>query len=118
MMNQGAHMQVTESNPTFAAIDAADIALVRVISQDRCMPRKDQAAATRKLFRRLGITGLSVTAPNYSMASTVHIGTRDGSYIHHETRAKLLAILNVAFPNHDDRSESMTDYFDSCWSFN
>ena len=31
---------------------------------------------------------------------------------------KVDAILKLAFPNHDDRSDSQTDYFDNPWSVN
>jgi hypothetical protein len=35
--------------------------------------RKARAAAIRSLFKRLGLKGISVTAPNYSMAQSVDI---------------------------------------------
>ena len=34
-----------------------------------------------------------------------------------EARAKLEKILARAFPNHEDRSDTQSDYFDYCWSF-
>ena len=35
-----------------------------------------------------------------------------------DARQRMLSILLAAFPRHDDRSDTMTDYFDSCWSVN
>lgn len=122
-------------------IFAADVSKVRVISTDRHLPRKQQAALARQLFKSLGIRDVSVTTPNYSMAQTVevrikaeappcepfHCSLRELPEDHpvrvfyeqkSEARSKLLEILGRAFPNHDDRSDSQTDYFDYCWSIN
>jgi hypothetical protein len=90
----------------------------------RRMSRKERAAAARKLFRSLGLKGLSVTAPNYSMASSVHValpdgdrGDREGRMALTSARRKVEALLLVAFPGTEDRSDIMTDYFDFVWSF-
>jgi hypothetical protein len=92
----------------------------------RRMSRKERAAAARKLFRSLGLKGLSVTAPNYSMASSVHIEMPAGPeglsdyerrMVRASARSKLQALLLVAFPGTEDRSDIMTDYFDFVWSF-
>jgi hypothetical protein len=117
--------------------------IVPVMSVDRFISRKEQARLVRELFKRLGIRGLSVTAPNYSMASTVHINLPNFhadftgyAEFQNETwscipsscpvkicdkarcacRTALDSILLRAFPNHGDRSDVQSDYFDSCWS--
>ncbi len=110
--------------------------MAQVMSTDRGIPRKEQAKLARKLFRSLGLQGISVITPNYSMAQSVHVNLPrcehdtgiDWSY--HESKNCALcqrelsasrhveAILAVAFPNHDNRSDSRSDYFDFCWSIN
>lgn len=107
---------------------------VPVLCRDRCIPRKEQAALARKLFKQLGLKGISVTTPNYSMASCVDVTiprrddfTRDERgeidyrndpvcIANNEAQKRVEAILLAAFPNHNDRSDYMTDYFDSKWS--
>ena len=117
---------------------------IPVMSRDRCITRKQQAQLTRDLFKQLGLKGISVTAPNYSMASTVSISIpkleihcpdywpHGGPNVHggappkdqrcptcRENRRiaeKVEEILARAFPNHDNRSDSQSDYFDYCWS--
>lgn len=104
------------------------------MSRERSTPRKDQAKLARKLFKQLGLKGISVTTPSYSMAQGVDvlIPKRD-DYIRDERgnidfindpAAKanskavrdIMEILARAFPQHDDRSDSMTDYFNYKWS--
>ena len=120
-------------------IFAADLEKVKVISTDRHLPRKQQAALARQLFKALGIKGVSVTTPNYSMAQAVDVRIKADApqaetfgctlrelpadhpvRVFYETknaaRLKLQEILARAFPCHDDRSELQTDYFDYCWS--
>ena len=46
---------------------------IPVVSTNRFIPRKEQAKLARDLFKRLGIKGVSVTAPNYSMAQSVDV---------------------------------------------
>ncbi len=58
---------------TFKAIEKVDLAKVPVISTDRGIRRKEQARLARELFKKLGIKGLSVTTPNYSMAQCVDV---------------------------------------------
>lgn len=127
----------TATNPKnfHAALAAVDITEIPVMSRDRFIPRKQQAALARQLFRQLGFKGISVTTPTYSMASTVKVSTpkrEDYDLDEHgfmisgcaaavantEARKRMLAILLAAFPRHDDRSDTMTDYFDFCWSVN
>ncbi len=127
--------------PVLLAVNACDVPLM---STDRHMPRKEQAAMARELFKHLGLRGISVKTPNYSMASTVDVqlpklsrhdetawphhhgdcctsGHTEASQcrtcrIQNQAKAKVAEILNAAFPKHDDRSDSQSDYFDFCWS--
>ena len=121
-------------------VNAVSLADVPNLKLDRHAPRKEQAQAARDLFKRLGIRGVSFTCPVYSMA--FHVDVRlpedDGSMPHdldmqphdwqkdgpercaacnrrNATRAKVQAILDAAFPNHLDRSDYQSDYFDSRW---
>lgn len=92
--------------------------------------RKVKAAEIRKVLKSMGIKGISVTAPNYSMASSVHIkipraSDHDRGAVGHEfhtcplcmqhTRAerKIAEIILAAFPDLDDRSDSQSDYHDN-----
>jgi hypothetical protein len=112
-----------------------DVTEIPVITMDRHIPRKQQALLARELFRRLGLKGISVTAPNYSMAQTVNVDparrrdyvlddhgmikdhvTDSAAQANEAARTRLGAILLAAFPQHDNRSDSMTDHFDSKWS--
>lgn len=139
----------TNAAETYAQIAAVNEAAIQVVCRDRMIPRKEQAALARKLFKSLGIKGVSVTAPNYSMAQVVNvtlprIETSDADFLLDGTNyrnhcwsdmpievpakqknaarwtaeRKIDEILARAFPQHDDRSDSQTDYFDSCWSVN
>ena len=122
-------------------VNAVSLADVPNLKLDRHAPRKDQARAARDLFKRLGIRGVSFTCPVYSMAFHVNVrlpeddwaGPHDLDMEPHDcrpevkgercgacgrknaTRAKVQAILDAAFPNHLDRSDYQTDYFDSRW---
>lgn len=129
-----------------SALESIDLSSVPVMSTDRSISRKDQAKLARELFKRLGIKGLSITAPNYSMAQSVEVSVprlgihvanmwpHGGEYYHfsgphvddchkcptclrnRENESRVERIIAIAFPNHDDRSDSQTDYFDYCWS--
>ena len=87
----------------------------------RSIPRKDFAKLTRELFKTLGIKGMSVTCPNYSMATSIHIEYPQPRDVDmginydrdREINRKLRRIMDKAFPNMVDRSDSMTDHFDS-----
>ena len=120
---------------------------IPVMSRTRSIPRKEQAKLARELFKRLGLKGISVTVPNYSMAKSVDVeiprnpasdadfvyegkGYHNHSYSdmpdgvpariksreHYAAQLKIAEILARAFPQHDDRSDSMTDYYDYKWS--
>lgn len=84
----------TKSNcELFAELEAVlakiDVAAIPVSIIPRTTTRKDFAVATRALFKSLGIsrTLISVTTPNYSMASSIHIApvtpddNRDVDYV-------------------------------------
>ena len=121
----------TALHARLAALNMDD---VPVLSVPRSVPRKELAAEARKLFKMLAIKGISVTAPNYSMAQAVDVTIprrEDHDPPHwrvHECEkcqscsangaatAKVRAILDKAFPKHDDRSDSMSDHFDYKWS--
>lgn len=125
----------TDPKEFHVALAAVDITEIPVMSTDRHIPRKQQAALARNLLRQLGIKGVSVTTPSYSMAQVVEVRMprRDDHNLDElgfmvpgcpaaeantEARVRMLAILLAAFPRHDDRSDRMTDYFDYCWSVN
>lgn len=117
------------------ALARVDILAVPVMSRDRHISRKEQAKLARELFKRLGLCGISVTAPNYSMAQSVDVKPprrRDyklddngqvENYLldpagkaNQVARQRLDAVLLAAFPRHEDRSDTQSDYFDYCWS--
>ena len=58
---------------TLEQIFSVNLEKVPVMTRDRFIPRKEQARLCRELFKRLGIKGVSVTAPNYSMAQSVDV---------------------------------------------
>ena len=131
---------------TYNQIHAVKLDDVPVMSTDRCIPRKQQAALARQLLKQLGVKGVSITAPNYSMAQSVDVRLPDeprpsmagfeqyehstysdmpdnvpikAAFLRKRAAEKALeAILASAFPNHDSRSDTQTDYFDYCWSVN
>lgn len=117
----------TDVKALHTQIAVVDVSKLPVLTRDRHIPRKEQAKLARQLFKSLGLKGISVTTPNYSMASTVHVslprlpwGEPGGAdaIANHEAREKVAGILLAAFPNHNDRSDTQSDYFDYCWSFN
>lgn len=98
-------------------------------------PRKVIAAEVRKLLKELGIKGISVTAPNYSMAQSIDItfppiehpgrdlavasDWRDHEHLScpvcersHQAKARLEEIILAAFPDLDNRSDSLIDHYD------
>ena len=140
-------MNATYTPPAlYAQINAIDLSSVPVMSRDRMIERKEQARLARDLFRRLGLRGISVTAPNYSMAQSVHVRVPNSPHpgfagfeqfehdtystmpaevpakqhmrAHYAASEQLEKILEAAFPQHDNRSDYQTDHFDYCWSIN
>lgn len=106
--------------------------------------RKEWAQAVRKLFKELGLTGISVTTPSYSMASSIqislpsvensnsdeHVKLHDDLWREgrpgtdcpkckerQQAREHLENVILTAFPDLDNRSDITTDYFDYCLSF-
>jgi hypothetical protein len=98
-------------------------------------PRTVWAVAVRKLFREIGLKGISVTAPKYSMAHSIDIKTPrnepeptvkdEHGYDNYHPEylaarnaalAKVEAIIVAAFPDLDNRSDFISDYFDYCLS--
>jgi hypothetical protein len=139
-------MTTTASDTLADRLEQIDIATVPVHALQRSAPRTVQAAAARSLFRSLGLRGISVTAPRYSMAHSVDVRIPRESDAHDQdrwphdhsaccpdgehteenrcrvcareswVRQRIEAILDLAFPNHRDRSDSQSDHFDFCWS--
>lgn len=116
-----------------AALKSTSLLAVPVLGLPRSIPRKEQALAARKLFKQLGLPHISVTTPNYSMAQSVDVQyprRRDvpldefGTYVmgspeaqeNQAAREKLEQIIHRAFPNHGDKSDHQSDYFDYKWS--
>lgn len=116
-----------------AKLATVDISEVTVMSLDRSIRRKEQAALARQLLKQLGIKGVSVTAPNYSMAQSVDVSLpKRDDYVfdkcgfvvegdaarlaNNDADSRVRSLLLAAFPRHDDRSETQSDYFDFKWS--
>jgi hypothetical protein len=128
MVPEGAHAP----NPLLYAILRADLPSVR--NPDLRKERRTVwAKAIRRLLADLGIKGVSITTPHYSMAHSIDVklpaGTphdrgaadheyRDCPMCQERNRAqdRITQIILAAFPDLDDRSDSMTDYFDFCLS--
>jgi hypothetical protein len=96
------------------ALGRVDVDAIAVVTTDRGIALKEQAALARRLFKSLGLAGISVTMPGYSIVPHVEVklpyrrdGVRDSEAerANEAAYAKVEAILAVAFPNHDDRSE-------------
>lgn len=127
-----AQLRTAKAKILFQVLGAINITEVPVVSLDRNIERKEQAKLARELFSKLGIKGISVTAPSYSMASSVHVSfPRRNDYsaapmedllndpAHQANNAahdRIEAILLAAFPNSDDRSDTQSDHFDFRWS--
>jgi hypothetical protein len=94
------------------ALDAVNLDKVPVVSTDRSIERKEQARLARQPFRRLGLGGVSFTAPRYSMAQGVDVKLPAPSG---DARGKVLTILARAFPCHEDRGDSVSNHLDYCW---
>lgn len=126
----------TEAAKAFhARLFAIHLSEIPVMTADRQCGRKETARLLRALLSRLKIKGVSVTAPNYSMAQAVDVrlpSRRDVEFedeqrhrknpeaeankANHLASEKFRELLAIAFPHHDDRSDSQSDYFDYKWS--
>lgn len=62
---------IEPTNPLLQAILCAPLPAFQ--ANIRHQARKEWAAAVRRLFRDMGLSGISVTAPHYSMASSIDI---------------------------------------------
>ena len=125
-------LTLEETKAFQARVAAVDLDKVSLVSTDRHIDRKQQAKLTRGIFKDLGLKGISVTTPMYSMACSVQVSyPQRGDYLidgdsrmckaHAANRVvydKIMDVLLKAFPNSDNRSDSMTDYFDYRWSIN
>lgn len=118
------------------AFEVANFFGVTVKSADRAIGGKERAKLTRELFAELGLKGVSVTLPTGSMCFWVNVripariddsylikldpewvsGVHDAARANERARITVERILAVAFPNHDDRGDSMTDHFDAPWT--
>lgn len=142
-LNETEETVTVKTNPTFQAVLNTKLPHVHN-SQLRQASRKEWAQAVRKLFKELGLTGISVTTPSYSMAQSIKIslpsveGNNSDEHVKfhdslwregrtgmdcpkcHErwqARQHLENIILSAFPDLDNRSNTQTDYFDYCLSF-
>ncbi len=97
----------------------------------RRVDRTDRAAMIRSLFKHLGLKGISVTTPSYSMASgnkvtippaAEHDRDRPSGHEnvtcphcreHVAARRHVRALILAAFPDLDDRSDYQSDYHDN-----
>lgn len=123
-------------NPDLQAIIDAELPPLRNPALRR-EGRKEWAKQVRALFKSMGLKGISVTTPSYSMAHSIDIviprnnpeltvpdpdfpcyTVLDPAYRLQRERAldKVGLIIISAFPDLDDRSEYGTDYYDFCLS--
>lgn len=120
----------------FARLAEIDATAIPPVTTERWIPRKTQAALARRLFASLGLKGVSVTTPRYSMASVVEVAVPKlpvevtaayqqgrgpycecpGAMENIAARRIVEEILWHAFPAHRDRSDTMSDYSDAKWS--
>jgi hypothetical protein len=110
-------MTTSTASPARAILDAPLPGFRR--SDLRREPRKVRASEIRKLFRDMGLAGISVTAPNYANAKAVHVQTPTSGTdprTRHDVNAKVRDIILAAFPDLDDRSGPQSDHFDYCVS--
>lgn len=91
--------------PVIEAIEALDLDTVTPRLFSRSTSRILRAAAARGLFKTLGLKGISVTAPSYSMAQAVHVRL---PWLTGEARERYDALepeFNALWP-HDDAREA------------
>lgn len=108
---------------------------IPVVCRDRSISRKQQAKLARELFKSLGLKGLRVVTPRGANLNHVAVilpqhrhepsipgvphhklSACDGCKFRTYAHNKLDEILARAFPQHDNRSDYQSDYFDFCWS--
>lgn len=103
----------------------------------RNLPCKEFAKVVRAFFKQIGLSGISVRTPNYSMAMGIEIRIparedykrkSDGSFDwlnledcpasqSNGAAEKLLSkFMNRHFPNHGNYSDGQIDHFDFRWS--
>jgi hypothetical protein len=106
------------------ALGRVDVNAIAVVTTDRSIAEKEQAALTRRLFKSLGLAGISVTTPDGAHVHQVdvqlpyrrdEVWDQGANRANRAAHAKVKAILAAAFPNHDDRSNYRWDHFDSKW---
>lgn len=96
----------------------------------RRQERKEWAKAVRKLMKDMGLVGVSVTTPSYSMASSIEVrlpeaaaherGWQSGHDFatcptcqqRNRAERRIVDIIVAAFPDMRDRSDYQSDYFD------
>lgn len=126
---------------TIQAILDAEPSRVVYTHIQRYDPRTETAKQVRRTLRAMGIRGVRVTTPRYSMAQGLDIafagddhtpdacGQWDSVYREHDRDCprfwrwhladqRIEALLIRAFPNLDNRSDSQTDYFDAYFHIN
>ena len=121
--------QMAETKRTFDAIARAEAVAVKP-QQIRSLYLRDRSAKIRGLLKTLGISGVSVVSPRYSMATSTVITLpgieHEHSYMYvyqcpvcsqrDEASKAVERIILRAFPDLDDRSDIQTDYFDFVFS--
>lgn len=120
-------MARTTPTETIDQIEAIDLANVESRGNVRRLDRKEIAKGVRALFKALGIKGVSVTVPMYSMAQGIRVEVPEEKTFseekqgyaltarYHEAKSRLENILLAAFPDTENRSDSQCDHFDYVW---
>lgn len=107
---------------------------IPIMSRDRGIGMKEQSRLAQELFKKLGVKGLRVRMSRGANCFGVDVHTPemkhnpplpgtwkhdndncDGCKYRRYVRDKLCEILARAFPQHDNRSDYMSDYFDNPW---
>lgn len=129
LSDQANRLRQLLANEVIATIEAAPMPTTpRIGTRHDGMVKR--AAAVRALLKVLGIRGVSVTAPSYSMACSVHVRLPNFRHEHderhfgqryrdctrcqrrHAATERLARLILTAFPDWDDRSDSQADHFD------
>lgn len=126
-----------EFGPFYRALMAVDVARLPVRQDIGRTRSKELAAAIRELLRTLKVVGCSVTTDSSVSVKIPHTvcGTADcylvdqhcneqssrlyrthpATVLGKVARDRVAAIISRVFPQCEDRSDSMTDYFNYCW---